>query len=567
MANYTYVVDSSYQPFSLQEMLVPFNAYKEAFEKSEDVYDKLSEADDFKYLSKTLPEGSAARSLYEGYANDLHSQAEDLAQNGLTMGNRRALTSLKRRYRGEIGQLVKADEALKEEKKLRQTLNAQDPERLYATENLSIDDFLEGKNPNLYSISGKDLYARGAQAAKAYSSRVFNTSEGPKTLGGYFRTWIQRNGTSNESISEFMKNMQSIPEMYNAFNSIMKATGAEKNLSGYSLERAREEVLNGMVDGFAYTEKQDLQRDPGVMSATEKAQNDLAMYGAGVKRDNNGNLVADETNINYKDKSLDLQAKQAAMDTTYQYDEEEEKWKYSDDYIKTARALKGKGTTTISSNSDGTTTVENDDTDDDEQKQIKKEAQTLSNNLQNKKSSNGDPINLANNDGFDVITKNNKYHYDYAGAIKNAQTKNLIGESGPMHYVSGKIGDDVPDRPFGFWTSSNVTDWWGDFSAKAAKGTDMRVLTPAEVAKIAGNADLANTEGSLASHIYKLAANYLQEKVPGKVNEAKEALKKNGVAVNNYNLVNTMGASIEIIEVPNTSGVSRKGYLVAVQTN
>lgn len=275
MANYNYIVDASFQPFSMQEMLVPFTAYKEAFEKSEDAYDKLSEADDFKYLSKTLPEGSAARALYEGYANDLHSQAEDLAQNGLTMGNRRALTSLKRRYRGEIGQLVKADEALKEEKKLRQTLNAQDPERLYATDNLSIDDFLEGKNPNLYSISGKDLYARGAQAAKAYSSRLFNTGEGPKTLGGYYIDWIQRNGTSPESIAAFRENMKSIPEMYNAYKSILKETGVDKNLSGYSLERAEASVLNGMTDGFVYQEIHNPQRNLGVMTAAEQANYNL----------------------------------------------------------------------------------------------------------------------------------------------------------------------------------------------------------------------------------------------------------------------------------------------------
>lgn len=275
MANYTYVVDSSYQPFSLQEMLVPFNAYKEAYEKSEEAYDKLSEADDFKYLSKTLPEGSAARALYEGYANDLHTQAEDLAQNGLTMGNRKALTSLKRRYRGEIGQLTKADEALKEEKKLRQTLNAQDSSRLYAVDNLSIDDFLEGKNPNLYSISGKELYARGAQAAKAYSSRLFNTSEGPKTLGGYYIDWIQRNGISPESIAAFRENMKSIPEMYNAYKSILKETGVDKNLSGYSLERAEASVLNGMTDGFVYQETHSPQRDLGVLSEQEKEDLEL----------------------------------------------------------------------------------------------------------------------------------------------------------------------------------------------------------------------------------------------------------------------------------------------------
>ena len=50
--NYSYVIDNSFQPFSMQEMLVPFSAYKEAYEKSEEQYNELSEkADKFKYLS------------------------------------------------------------------------------------------------------------------------------------------------------------------------------------------------------------------------------------------------------------------------------------------------------------------------------------------------------------------------------------------------------------------------------------------------------------------------------------------------------------------------------------
>ena len=116
MSNFSYVIDSTFSPFSMQEMLVPFTAYKDAFEKTEEAYNDLSEkSDKFKYLSETLPEGSKARQLYEGYANELSTQAEDLAHNGLTMGNRRALTSLKRRYQGEIGRLVKADEVMAEE--------------------------------------------------------------------------------------------------------------------------------------------------------------------------------------------------------------------------------------------------------------------------------------------------------------------------------------------------------------------------------------------------------------------------------------------------------------------
>lgn len=272
MANFSYTVDSHFSPFTMQEMLVPFTAYKDAFEKTEEAYNALSDSDKFKYLSQTLPEGSTARQIYEGYANDLQKYATDLSKNGLTMSNRSGLTNMKRRYTGEIGRLVQADEALREEKKLRQSLNAQDSSRLYATDNLNIDNFLDGNTPNLYNVSGNELYARGAQAAKAYSSRIFDTGAGGTTLGGYYIDWIQRNGVSPDSIATFRKNVSAIPELAADVDAILKEKGVTQNLTGYNLERARESVINGMIDGAIYQEQHSPQRDLGKLDAATSAQ-------------------------------------------------------------------------------------------------------------------------------------------------------------------------------------------------------------------------------------------------------------------------------------------------------
>ena len=269
--NYSYVVDSTFQPFNMQEMLVPFSAYKDAFEKSEEQYDTLSQgADKFKYLSDTLPEGSKARQIYEGYANDLRAQAEDLAHNGLTMGNRRALTSLKRRYQGEMGRILQADEAMREEKKLRQSLGAQDTSLLYANDNLNIDDFLDGNTPNLYRISGNELYTRGAAAGKAASSRVFSAGDAGSTLNGYYRDYVQKLGYSPETIRKFYEDMSTIPELQMAADAILEERGVSQNLTGYNLRRARQSVINGMIDGAVYQENHSPQRDLGVLTLAEK---------------------------------------------------------------------------------------------------------------------------------------------------------------------------------------------------------------------------------------------------------------------------------------------------------
>ena len=271
MADYSYVVSPTFNPFSMQEMLVPFTAYKDAYEKSEEQYDTLSQnADKFKYLSDTLPEGSKARQIYEGYANDLRTQAEDLAHNGLTMGNRRALTSLKRRYQGEIGRLLQADEAMREEKKLRRSLNAQDHSMLYADDNLNIDNFLDGNTPNLYSVSGNELYARGAEAGKAASSRMVNVGEGNITLGGYYRDLVSKYGYSPELLAKFRQDMNAIPELKASLDDYMEASGVNQNLSGYNRDRATQYYLQGMLNGAIYQENHNPQRDLGVLTKAEQ---------------------------------------------------------------------------------------------------------------------------------------------------------------------------------------------------------------------------------------------------------------------------------------------------------
>ena len=308
--NYDFVIDSSFQPFSMQELLTPMLMYKENFEKMESAYEDLSsKADKFKYLSETLPEGSKGRQIYEGYANELNQQAEDLAKNGLSMSNRRALTNLKRRYQGEIGRLDLADQALQEERKLRRQMSAKDSSMLYALDNLSIDNFLDGNTPNLYNISGTELYTRGAAAGKAASSRIYSAGDEGSTLGGYYRKWVERNGYSADSINAFRANAAAIPELQQAADAILQERGVLENLSGSNLERARQSVLNGIIDGAVYQESVKPVRDEGVMSAAQRASNalgwanhnesvrqhDMQIAMAGYKKDENGNWTYDPT--------------------------------------------------------------------------------------------------------------------------------------------------------------------------------------------------------------------------------------------------------------------------------
>jgi hypothetical protein len=506
--NYSFVIDSSFQPFTMQEMLVPFTAYKEAFEKSEEAYaDLRDKADKFKYLSKTLPEDSKARQIYEGYANDLKAQAEDLARNGLGMGNRRALTGLRQRYQGEIGRLVEADTALKQEQALRRQMSAKDPSMLYAAENLNIDNFLNGQTPNLYGISGTDLYTKAAAASQAMSKRQFSVNGQSKTLGGYYYDYIQRMGYTPEQLrqfgdqisADFAAQVSVLPELQQAANQILEANGVNENLTGNSLRKAQQQVIRGLIDGAVYSEQHNPQRNLGVMTAAEKAadarareaatraqqQMELSALQSGYKREN-GKWVLDEEGIKKRAEIMGI--------GSYNPDE----WEVGPDG-KVRRKVKS-------------TTAQTSE----EKKENKKHTALLKLGK----------AELAHNEGFDVTFGDDRHHYNYIGAISKHGDK--------WHH--GAIGDDNPGHNFpGAWgwaSTSNVENAWGNFSAEGSDSKDMRVLSPSEMVSLVSN-----------------DAELLQA-----IQERAEAM---GIDPNT--------ADIQLIEVPNEKGGGgQKGYLIAV---
>lgn len=299
-----FVLESSYKPMSMQEMLTPFLYYKQAYDEAEEKYDKIADdAGIFKYLEERLKDNpdSEAAQIYKKYMDDFNAQARDFSINGLSMANRSALSNLRKRYKSEIGLLERANNLLETERKYRRELAAKDPSMLYEVDDrdLNIDNYLYDKSPSNYSISGDSLYAKGATYAQMASKRMFKTREGGKnTLGGYYIDYIQENGITPEMLAkfgseiraDFTKKVSVLPEFQEQVNNILKATGASDHLSGSALERARAQVINGMIDGSVYTETHSLQRDLGKLTAAEQVEkeaNDFARNIAGYRKEGN----------------------------------------------------------------------------------------------------------------------------------------------------------------------------------------------------------------------------------------------------------------------------------------
>lgn len=308
VSNNPYVIDGGYKPFSMQEMLTPFLLYKDAWDKSQEQMDKYNQgADAFSYLDETLPDGSKARSIYDNYSKDLRNAEQSFSQNGLTADNSRALLGLRRRYTGEIGRLEKASTKLEKLRNLRMAQDAQDPTMIYSVDNPTIDDVLDDKNFNQYSISGNSLYKMGMTSGAAISQRHISNLELQKLKNPAFLDAVQRVGFTPEVLQAFNVNPNAIPEFKEAINSIMKSTKADTNLSGIKKEQAVQNVIRGLIDGAVYKQNDSLQQNPDYINAKEQKQFDLQerqlqlqAAGNGMVEDGNGNW----TYIPEKDPSL-----------------------------------------------------------------------------------------------------------------------------------------------------------------------------------------------------------------------------------------------------------------------
>ena len=287
MPNYQYVIDSTFQPFSFDEMLKPWVMYSNAYEKAEEEYNKLSAMERFKDLVAREGEEDAAK-IYNAYADEYNKQYKDFAENGLNIGNRRALTNLRRRYKGEIGALEEAEKRLNAERDLRNQMRAKGLHMLYGDENLRLSSYLNGNTPNQYGISTEDLYNTGARIGKSLTSREYNAGDAGSTLNGYYRIWEEIKGVPPERLAEYL----SSPQVQSLVENALIANGAAGNLTGHNLEQAKRQVLQGMYDSAVYEKSYKPVRDPGKMDAGEaarlaesKRQHDISLRLQGINPD------------------------------------------------------------------------------------------------------------------------------------------------------------------------------------------------------------------------------------------------------------------------------------------
>lgn len=260
-----YTIESSYKPFSFQELATPYMIYKDAYDKQEakleELYDKASVFSDL----DDLPEDSQARKIYDNYMNSLNEANKDFAANGLTMNNRGLYSDIRKRYQGEIGKLAQAKTKTDELNKLRLNQRAQDSSMIFSQDaDISIDDILSKNKPNTYGISGKYLYDLGSKAGATSSSRIWSNPEIKSTANKWFLLSSQANGYTPEMLARMRDDFMAIPEFRKQVENAMKANGVTDNLKGDKYTQAVLNYANGFIDSCTYKRNDSFQQNPSI---------------------------------------------------------------------------------------------------------------------------------------------------------------------------------------------------------------------------------------------------------------------------------------------------------------
>lgn len=249
-ANYL-TVNTQFNPYTLQEMLVPYQMYGEEYRRREDLQNQYSDAADVLGAYLDMERDKEAYSAYNAYKNALDAAATDLSTNGLSAANRKTLNNLRRRYNTEITPISAAIESRQNYIKDYDTLRAKDPTLLSSINSsaVSVDAFLNGKTPERLDVYGSQIYSRMEAQAKAASQRMQYDPQFFKAMGDQYWTIKQRKGFNSYDTQRFLQDMMSIPELGVMIDSVMQSTGAY-NLPEAERNKALQYAVEGTLAGM-----------------------------------------------------------------------------------------------------------------------------------------------------------------------------------------------------------------------------------------------------------------------------------------------------------------------------
>lgn len=250
MANYNLVVNSTFQPFSFENYIKPYEAYGKAYREVEDALSELdTKASVWEGMAnkETDPEAYAT---YSKYAEDLRNQADILATKGLNGTSRKSMLDMKKRYNSDIVPIENAYNTRKDLIDKQRAALDRDGTMLFDFDasTLSLDDLIKDPTKMYKSYSGATLASQVGTVAKTLADQLrSNPGEWKKVLGNQYYEIIEQRGFRPEEIMEVINNKEGGSEV---LRGMVEDAIASSGIKGWNnagvLERAYDFAKQGL---------------------------------------------------------------------------------------------------------------------------------------------------------------------------------------------------------------------------------------------------------------------------------------------------------------------------------
>lgn len=289
MANYSLTVNSTFNPYSLQELLPIYQANAQAQYQAEEAFSQLQmKADQWEKLANNAQDADVYNT-YKAYSNQLKAAADDILNNGINAASRRNLMNMRAQYASNI---IPIEEAYNKRQQQAQvlwqarlqdpTLIAQDPSEL------GLSYYMKNPTYTPQSYSGKLLAAQSAQAAQNLAKTLSSYGKG-EPIDSYTNTFIQKHGLTRNDIQKYLNGETTATNK--VLGAIYQQVYDSSQIGNWANENQRRQAANfikqGMwsaigqdtvqaMENFEARENYKLQQQLALMQAQQQQQDQLS---------------------------------------------------------------------------------------------------------------------------------------------------------------------------------------------------------------------------------------------------------------------------------------------------
>ena len=277
MANYSLMISSSFNPYSLQELLPIYQANAQAQYQAEEAFSQLQmKADQWEKLANNAQDADVY-SKYKSYSNQLKEAANDVLNNGINAASRRNLMNMRAQYASNI---IPIEEAYNKRQQQAQvlwqarlqdpTLIAQDPSEL------GLSYYMQNPSYTPQSYSGKLLTAQSAQAAQNLAKTLSSYGKG-EPIDSYTNTFIQKHGLTRNDIQKYLNGETTATNK--VLGAIYQQVYDSSQIGNWANENQRRQAANFIKQGMWSAIGQDTVQAMENFEAREnyKLQQQLAL--------------------------------------------------------------------------------------------------------------------------------------------------------------------------------------------------------------------------------------------------------------------------------------------------